>query len=107
MKYPPKWIDIYPQGTKKGDEEQAFFTALARHPKWEWRSTSALIAESGLEGERVEELILKYEAKNMVFQNPLNDEMWGYWERVPQMLQKNNDSITMKDHDDRIKKALK
>jgi hypothetical protein len=83
---PKKWTDVYPHGTKEGDEEARFFRSLARHPKYEWRSTAALAKESGLEQKRVEQIIAKYMKINMVLQSPSNDEHWGYWERVPHML---------------------
>lgn len=107
MKNPPRWTSVYPQGSKEGDEEQSFFIALARNAKWQWRSTAAVAKEAGLTKERVEELLNKYYKKGMVFQNPQNEDQWGYWERVPEMLPKDNLSITDKDHQDRIKKAVK
>jgi hypothetical protein len=102
---PPKWTSVYPQGTKQGDEEQGFFIALARNSKWQWRSIAAIAKEANLTKERVEEIIQKYWKKGMVFQNPQNEDQWAYWERVPEMLPKHEDSITEKDHDDRIRKA--
>lgn len=102
IKYPPKWIDVYPQGTKAGDEEQAFFIALARHPKWQWRSTAQLAKEANLTKERVEEIIEKYHKKGMVFQNPSNEDQWSYWERTPDMLPEDEDSLTTTDHKNRI-----
>lgn len=107
MKKPKKWTDVYPQGTKEGDEEQAFFISLARNNKWQWRSTAAIAKEANLSKERVEELLNKYYKKGMVFQNPQNEDQWGYWERVPEMLPKDDSSITDRDHEDRIKKAGK
>ena len=102
-----KWTDVYPQGTDEGDEEQAFFIALARNPKWQWRSTAALAKEANISQKRVEEIINKYVKKFMVFKNPNNDDQWGYWERVPEMLESLNDiSLVKKDHITRIKKAL-
>ncbi len=107
MKKPPKWTSVYPQGSKEGDEEQVFFIALARNVKWQWRSTAAIAKESNLTKERIEELLNKYYKKNMVFQNPQNEDQWGYWERVPEMLPKDDLSITDKDHQDRINKITK
>jgi hypothetical protein len=104
---PKKWSEVYPQGTKEGDEEQKFFIVLARHPKWTWRSTSAIAKEANLTKERVEEIIAKYFKKHMVFQNPQNEDQWAYWERVPEMLPKDQGTITEKDQKDRIKKAIK
>ncbi len=102
---PPRWTDIYPHGTKEGDEEQKFFIAIARNPKYQWRSVSAIARETGLDRERVEQIIEKYFRKNMIFQNPKNEDQWGYWERVPEMLPKTSSSLGKKDQDDRIKKA--
>lgn len=100
-----KWTDVYPKGTKKGDEEQAIFIALARHPKWQWRSVSALSKETGLTKERVEEILYKYWKIGMVFQNPASEDQWGYWERVPDMVPTNLGSISEADHEERLKKA--
>ena len=105
-KKPRKWTDVYPQGTKAGDEEQRFFIALARHPKFEWRSVASLAKEGNLTKERVEEILEKYIKKDMVFQNPKNEDQWGYWERVPEMLDGNNASITKSDQKGRIDKAM-
>lgn len=103
---PKKWTDIYPQGTKEGDEEQRFFIALARNPKYAWRSVSALSKESNLTVERVEEIISKYYKKNMIFMNPKGEEQWGYWERIPkEMWDKDTKSIAQSDQKSRIDKA--
>lgn len=85
---PQKWIDVYPQGCKEGDEEQKFFIALARNKDYDWRSVNSVAKDSGLSKERVDELIAKYVKKGLIFQNPTNDTLWGYWERVPHMLVK-------------------
>jgi hypothetical protein len=77
-----KWVDVYPQGTPKGDEELNFFTALARHPIYDWRSVGAISKESGLSLPRVEEILNKYVKKGMIIQNPKNSVNWGYWERL-------------------------
>ena len=107
QKNPPKWVNVYPQGTKEGDEEQKFFISLARHPKYEWRSVAAISSECGLTKKRVEEILAKYYKKGMVFQNPKNDEQWGYWERVPYMLKDNTQTIVDKDQQKRIDGACK
>lgn len=104
---PKKWTDVYPHGTKEGDEEREFFISLARKPKYQWRSVSAISKESNLTKERVEEIINKYYKKGMIFQNPKNEDQWGYWERVPEMLPKAQKSISKKDQDDRIGKLSK
>lgn len=106
-KKPPKWTNVYPQGTKEGDEEQKFFIALARHPKYDWRSVSAIAAEAGLTKKRVEEIISKYYKKGLVFQNPKNTDQWGYWERVPHMLKDDDSSLVKKDQEKRINDAMK
>jgi hypothetical protein len=104
---PKKWTTVYPVGTKEGDEESRFFRSLARHPKYEWRSTSALSKESGLSLKRVEEIIEKYLKMNMIFQNPKNEDHWGYWERVPHLLPDNYVSAADSDKQKRIKRFVK
>jgi hypothetical protein len=106
-KWPPKWFEVYPVGTKEGDEESRFFRALARNPKYEWRSTAALSKESRLTIERVEEIINKYYKKGMIFQNPSNEDQWGYWVRVPHMVPDVDESLAKKDQNSRIDKILK
>ena len=103
-KTPPKWTEIYPQGTKEGDEEQGFFISLSRNPKYQWRSTAQISKEANLSKERVDEILNKYYKRGVVFQNPSNEDQWAYWERVPEMLPKIEDSLTRKDHIDRINK---
>jgi hypothetical protein len=104
---PKKWTEAYAVGTKQGDEESKFFKALARNPKYEWRSTAALSKESNLDKKRVEEIILKYYKLGLIFQNPRNEEHWGYWERVPHMLPDKSESVSKKDKDQRIEKTTK
>jgi len=104
---PRKWVDVYPAGTSEGDEEARFFRSLARHPKYDWRSVAALAKESGLTKERVEKIIKKYFDMNMVFQNPKNEDHWGYWERVPHMLPDKRQSIAEEDKINRVKKQIK
>jgi len=103
-KKPKKWTEVYPQGTKEGDEEQRFFIALARQP-WDWRSVASLAKESKLTKERVEEILSKYYKKNMVFPNPKTEDHWGYWERVPEMLDSDSSSLAQSDQKKRIDKA--
>ena len=64
MKTPAHWYDVYPRGSKEGDEEQKVFTSLARNSKWVWRSVSAIAKEVGLSKERVEEILYKLCIKN-------------------------------------------
>lgn len=107
---PPKWTDIYPQGTSEGDEEQAVFCCLARHHKWKWRSVAQMAAETHLTKERVEKILQKYYKKGMVFQHPQNEDSWGYWERIidefPQLIPKTKYSITEVDQKNRISKII-
>jgi hypothetical protein len=104
---PKKWTDVYPQGTPEGDQEARFFKSLARHPKYEWRSTAAIAKESGLTQKRVEEIVVKYLKKNIVFQSPNNEEEWAYWERVPHMVPDEYMSASDADKDERIRRASK
>lgn len=104
-KLPPRWTEVYPQGSKEGDEEQGVFVCLARHPKWTFRSIAQISKESNLSKERVEEILEKYWRKGMVFQNPNNEDQWAYWERVPEMLPKEKKSVSQEDHENRIKRS--
>lgn len=104
---PKKWTEVYPQGTPEGDEEARFFKSLARHPKYDWRSTAAIAKESGLTHTRVEQIIAKYLKKNIVLQSPSNEEHWGYWERVPDMIPNEYQSASDADKHKRIKRASK
>ena len=108
MDKPKKWTEVYPHGTKQGDAESKFFKALARHPKYDWRSTGAIVKASGLPQEKVEEIIDKYINYNppLIFPHPKNDAHWGYWERVPDMLKTDNRDLSTKDKDNRIGKHL-
>ena len=101
---PKKWTEVYPQGTKEGDEEQAVFISLARHPSWTFRSLAAISKESNLSKERVEEILFKYLKKNMVFQNPKNEDQWAYWEREPSLVPVDKESIVQTDYSNRINK---
>lgn len=103
---PSKWTDVYPVGTKEGDEEARFFRSLARHPKYDWRSVAALAKESGLSKTRVEQIIAKYFKLNMVFQNPSNEDHWGYWERVSHMLPEKYKSMGDEDKEKRIGRQI-
>lgn len=99
------WTDLYPHGTKEGDEEWKFFVALARG-KYPWRTVSSLAKDTGLSPQRVEQIIEKYYKMGLIFQSPKNDEQWGYWERVPEMQTEPVKSIRQKDYEDRIDKSL-
>ena len=102
---PKKWTEVYPVGTKEGDEEARFFRSLARHPKYDWRSTAALAKESGITQKRAEEIISKYLKTNMIFQNPRNEDQWGYWERVKHMIPDEYMSAADADKNKRINRA--
>ena len=102
---PKKWTEVYPVGTREGDEESRFFRSLARHPKYEWRSVAAISKESRLSKERTEQIISKYFKMKMVLQNPKNEDHWGYWERVPEMLPEEYVSISDKDKRDRVSRS--
>lgn len=108
MTKPKKWTEVYPHGTKEGDEESKFFKALARHPKYDWRSTGAIVKASGLPQERVEEIISKYVSGSnpLIYAHPKNEAHWGYWERVPQMLKDDKRDISTKDKDNRVGKLI-
>ena len=43
----------------------------------------------------------------MIFQNPKNEEHWGYWERVPHMLPEKEEIISKQDKDKRIDGLIK
>ncbi len=103
---PKKWTDVYPQGTKAGDEEQKFFIALARNKKYQFRSVASLSKEANLTAERVEEIIQKYYKKNMVFMNPKSEDQWGYWERLSKdVWSQNKKSVAEADQKNRIDDA--
>lgn len=104
-KKPKKWVEVYPNGTKEGDEEARFFRVLARNPRYEWRSIAAIAKEANLTKQRVEEILNKYHKLGMVFASPKNADHWGYWERVPEMLPDEVDSISASDQNKRIKRA--
>lgn len=78
---PPKWFDVYPQGTSAGNEEQKFFIALSRS-QWDWRSIDSLVKETGLTKDRVIEIIDKYTPYDVIIQNPNDPDKYGYWERT-------------------------
>ena len=102
---PPNWYDVYPQGTKRGDEEAKFFKVLARDPQYKWRSTSAIAKEAGITKQRCEEIISKYVKIGVVIGSKKNENNWAYWERVPKTLAAALDrrSIGQRDKDSRIK----
>lgn len=105
MPKPKKWIDVYPQGTEEGNEEQRFFIALSRNNEWPYRSTAMIAKDSGLSTERVEEIIEKYLAMGIVFQHEKNENQWIYWERDLDLIKKEK-SLAEKDQDKRIAKSM-
>ena len=102
MKKLKTWAEVFPQGTKEGDEEQRFFIALSRHPKFDWRSTKAIMKESNLNEGRVEEIIEKYLDMGLIFGSDSREDHWAYWERVPDLLKKDLRSISKKDKDGNV-----
>lgn len=106
---PKKWYEVYPYGTKEGDEEAKVFRALGRHGKYDWRSTGAIVKATGLSRERVEEIIDKYVnvvKPALIYAHPSNEDHWGYWERVPEVLKKDGRGISQKDKDARVDKHI-
>lgn len=109
MNKPKKWTEVYPYGTKEGDEEAKFFRALARHPKFEYRSTGAIIKATGLSRQRVEEIVDKYVNKispPLLFPHTSNDDHLGYWERCQDRLKDDLRDISKKDKDNRVDKHI-
>lgn len=109
MDKPKKWHEVYPYGTKAGNEEALVFRSLSRHAKFDWRSTGAIVKATGLTRERVEEIVDKYVNKispPLIYAHPTNEDHWGYWERVPEVLKKDDRSISKKDKDNRVDKQL-
>lgn len=102
-----KWWQIYPVGTAAGDEEKKFFVAIARNPKFIWRTVGALAQETGLTKTRIEEIIDKYYKKGMIYQNDKQPDQWGYWETIGVDPNINNVKSTAdSDKDARLKKAV-
>lgn len=85
MGNPKKWHEVYAHGTKRGDEEAKVFRALSRgNAKWTYRSLAAIEKSSGLDKERIEEIIEKYATQYdppLIYPHPNQDDLWGYWER--------------------------
>lgn len=109
MSKPKKWTEVYPYGTKEGDDEAKFFRALARHPKFDYRSTGAIIKATGLSRQRVEEIVDKYVNKvspPLLFPHVSNDDHWGYWERCQDRLKEDKRDISRKDKDSRVDKHI-
>lgn len=101
MKKPPKWTEVYPQGTPEGDEEQRFFIALVRD-KYKFKSISQISSECHMAKEQIERIISKYAKLNIVIQNPKNEDQWGYWENCVEIMPEKSSSIAEKDKKKRI-----
>src|SRR4051812_294868 len=95
------WWEVFPHGTREGDEENRFFCALARHSD-KWRSVSDLSVQTQLPKARVEEMIAKYAQEGMIYNNPKDPDEWGYWERVGE--RKKEKDLFTEDHEVRFKK---
>ena len=110
MQKPKKWTEVYPQGTKEGNEESKLFRALARNPKYEWRTVAHLAKQTGLSRQRVEEIIDKYHNKYdppLIYPHSSNEDMWGYWERIPEKEWKKDLRTTpQKDQENRINQQI-
>lgn len=108
MDQPKKWTEVYPYGTKEGDEEAKVFRTLARSPKFDYRSTGAIVKATGLTRERVEEIIDKYAKYKppIIYPHPTNEDHWGYWERCPEVLKRDKRGISDKDKDSRVDKHI-
>ena len=109
MNIPKKWHEVYPYGTKEGDEEAKVFRALSRDSKYEYRAIPAIVKSTGLSRERVEEVIDKYATQYdppLIHAHPSQEDHWGYWERCVDDLKKDDKSITNQDKDNRINKHL-
>jgi len=96
------WWEVFPQGTKEGNEESRFFCAIARDKAYKWRSVDKLAEQTKLSKSRIEEIISKYHKFGMVYQNPKNPDQWGYWERVGE--QKEERDILEEDCESRLNK---
>lgn len=109
MNKPKKWTEVYPYGTKEGDDEAKFFRAIARHKKYEYRSIPAIVKDTGLTRERVEEIIDKYVNKiqpPLIYAHKTTDDNWGYWERCINDLPSDFRNLSNKDKDSRIDKHM-
>ena len=100
---PKKWTEVYPHGTKEGDEEVDFWYAIARDRSTEWLSVSQIARTSRLPELRVKQLITKYSSFQppLVIVCPSLPGYFGYWQRVPDSIEEKI-SITKKDHINRI-----
>lgn len=110
MTDPKKWTEVYPYGTKEGDEETIFFKALIRKNKYDYMSTAALIKETGLSRQRVEEILEKYVSKfnpPLIYPHPTNSEHWGYWQNCKDQIKTDHRNLSEKAKDSRIDSHIK
>lgn len=108
MNEPKKWTEIYPYGTKAGDDEAKFFRFLARS-EHDYRSVGSILKATQLSHQRVEEIIDKYVnqvSPPLLYAHPTNDDHWAYWERCKCRLGGEKKNIDQKDKDRRIDKHL-
>ena len=106
---PKKWHEVYPYGTKEGDEEAKVFKALSRHTKYDFRSTGALQKATGISQQRIEEIIDKYVNHfnpPLILVHPKNEDHWGYWERCANLIDENKKGISQKEQDSRVDRHL-
>jgi hypothetical protein len=105
-----KWHEIYPQGTKEGDDDQKIFISLERNPNYKSRSVASICKDTGLSEDRVIDFLDKYSKLGQVFQNPNNENYWFYWELLPDefiyLISENPVSIADMDKNNRIKSKL-
>lgn len=101
---PKKWHEIY-----KGNDERAFFvgkdgkSGLVR-TSYTYRSVSALVKESGLSKDKVEQMVNKFLGLGIIFQSDNHDDQYGYWERVnPNYVVGGAKTIVAKDQESRVK----
>ena len=99
-----KWHEVYPVGTKEGDEEAEFFKVLARG-KYDWRTVNAIVKETKLSEKRVEEIINKYERMGLVVNSTKDPEKYGYYLRVEKSGGKKGKTLAEEDHNQRLKSA--
>ena len=66
------------------NEEKLFLLALIIEPDKIWRSAEGLARELGWPIEKVTGFLEHFTAMGVVVQNPENEKLWGYWEKVQQ-----------------------
>ena len=109
MEEPKKWTEVYPYGTKEGDDECKFFRFLSRNAKRDFHSSEAIVEGTHLSRKRVEEIIDKYAKYSppLIFAHSSQENHWAYWENViDSMVLPDDRSIAQKDRDRRIGNRL-